>query len=76
MSHNAGPEPCFSGDALVRVQGLAQPVHMRDLRTGQMVQCVDSGADLTAPATLKWCKLMNWVRVLHVWDCQAVCGAR
>lgn len=37
------------------------PVAMRDLQVGQHVQCVDSGDDLTTPATVRWCEVVNFV---------------
>lgn len=52
---------CFSGDTKVVVQGSNTPVAMRDLKTGQRVQCLDSGADLTQPSAVKWCDVMAWL---------------
>lgn len=52
---------CFSGDTKVVVQGLKAPVAIRDLQTGHFVQCLDSGADLTQPSTVRWCEVANWL---------------
>lgn len=55
------PPACFSGDTKVVVQGLKAPVAIRDLQTGHFVQCLDSGADLTQPSTVRWCEVANWL---------------
>jgi hypothetical protein len=58
----AGSNPtCFSGDSTVRVRGLLHPVTMRELRTGQQVECLHSGSDLMAPTTPTWCEVINFV---------------
>ena len=51
---------CFSGDSKVIIQEQQEPIAMRDLQTGQHVQCVDH-QDMLLPTTLKWCEVMNWV---------------
>lgn len=57
----AAAPACFSGDTKVVVQGLKAPVAIRDLQTGQFVQCLDSGVDLTQPSTTRWCEVVNWL---------------
>ena len=54
------PVGCFSGDSLVVIKEQSEPVTMRELQTGQHVQCVDH-QDFMLPTTPKWCKVMNWV---------------
>lgn len=68
---HAGSNPtCFSGDSTVRVRGYLHPVTMRELRTGQHVECLHSGSDLMAPTTPTWCEVINFVS--HAVQQQAV----
>jgi hypothetical protein len=52
---------CFTGDTKVVIRESDTPIAIKDMQIGQHVQCVDSGADLTNPASVKWCEVMNWV---------------
>jgi hypothetical protein len=36
-------------------------VAIRDLQTGQHVECLNSGSNLMTPTTTQWCEVMNWV---------------
>jgi hypothetical protein len=53
---------CFTGNTQVVIQESDTPVTMRGLKTGQHVQCVDSGDDFTTPTRVRWCEVVNWVR--------------
>lgn len=55
------PDGCFSAEATVRIQESATPVTMRELKTAQHVECLDSGADMLAPTTTRYCEVMAWV---------------
>lgn len=57
------PEGCFSADTLYVVKEEAAPIPVRQLRTGQHIQCVDSGADLTTPGAVKWSEVPNFAHV-------------
>lgn len=61
----AGSIPCFAGDTKVIVQdggarGSPTTVAMRDVRTGQFLQCLDSDDDMRVPTNLTWCEVVNW----------------
>lgn len=51
---------CFSGDTLVRIKESANPVAIRDLKTGQHVQCLDTNEDMRVPTTVQFCEVKNW----------------
>jgi hypothetical protein len=53
---------CFSGDTMVVIRESDSPIAIKDMQIGQHVQCMDSGADLANPTSVKWCEVMNWVR--------------
>lgn len=54
---------CFSADTLFVVKDEAAPIPLKQLRTGQHIQCVDSGADLTTPGAVRWCEVPNFSHV-------------
>lgn len=64
---------CFSADATVRIQESPTPVTMRELKTGQHVECLDSGADMLAPTTTRYCEVMAWVGERKEELCVCVC---
>ena len=40
--------------------GKPSSMALRDVRTGQFLQCLDSGDDLRVPTTPTWCEVINW----------------
>lgn len=56
----ADDAPCFSGDTLVRVEGQEQLVKIRDVRTGQRIQCMRTTDDMRVPLSVAYCEVMNW----------------
>lgn len=59
----AGNHPCFSGDTQVIVKdagGSPTSIAMREIRTGQFLQCLDSGDDMRVPTSPTWCPVVNW----------------
>lgn len=59
-----GAPVCFAGDTKVLVQDSSrrgfQAVAIRDVQTGQYVQCLNSTDDMRVPTTISWCLVQNW----------------
>lgn len=45
----------------MRVRGAAQPVAIRDLKTGDYVMCLNTTDDLREATTTTWCEVKNWL---------------
>lgn len=60
----------------MRIQEATEPVAIRDLRTGQHVQCLNSTGDLRVPVSATFCEVINWVRPLCAQACfkHKLCG--
>jgi hypothetical protein len=58
-----GGAACFSAESTVNILELPVPVTMRDLKTGQHVECMESGEDFMAPRTTQYCEVTAWVRL-------------
>lgn len=62
---------CKAGDTRVRIQESPAPVALRDVKTGQHIQCVDASDDMRVPTKLAWCEVHNWVSATAGWGCEA-----
>ena len=63
LHSGTGPPTCFSAESKVNIQESSKPVSMRELKTGQNVECLNSGDDFMAPRTTQFCEVMAWVGV-------------
>lgn len=45
---------------MVRVEGEEQLVKIRDVRTGQRIQCMRTTVDMRVPLNVTYCEVMNW----------------
>ena len=58
------PPACFAGDSRVRVLsgGNVLTKAIRDVATGDLIQCLSTDINFAYPQHAKWCEVKEWVR--------------